>query len=171
MLPNLHCTCESLILACCWSQCRPDSSEKQLFAGSQSLHERPTNGHFQAASMQLVRWLLDTAALCRTGMLSRIDADICKQAMVDEMSRRYRECFGEVLRFQIVNSTLWIDHISERHEGWYPAKLGVGKPALGFCICCACAYWVCLSCRDFMSADDHWAITHFLSWHLPLDCL
>ena len=42
------------------------------------------------------------------------------------MSRRYRECFGEVFRFQIMNGTLWVDHISERHQGWYPSKLGAG---------------------------------------------
>ena len=48
------------------------------------------------------------------------------QDMVEEMSRRYRECFGEVFRFQIMNGTLWVDHISERHNGWYPSKLGPG---------------------------------------------
>jgi len=31
-----------------------------------------------------------------------------------------------VLRFQIINGSLWIDHLSERHAGWYPARLGPG---------------------------------------------
>ena len=39
---------------------------------------------------------------------------------------RYRECFGEVFRFQIINGTLWVDHISERHGGWYPSQDGEG---------------------------------------------
>ena len=55
---------------------------------------------------------------------------LLEQDMVEEMSRRYRECFGEVFRFQIMNGTLWVDHISERHQGWYPSKLGAGDPRL-----------------------------------------
>ena len=27
-----------------------------------------------------------------------------------------------------MNGTLWVDHLSERHQGWYPAKLGAGAP-------------------------------------------
>lgn len=50
----------------------------------------------------------------------------CMQEQVDEMASRYKECFGEVFRFQILNSTLWVDHISERHNGWYPASSGPG---------------------------------------------
>lgn len=50
------------------------------------------------------------------------------QEQVDEMASRYKECFGEVFRFQILNSTLWVDHISERHNGWYPASSGPGTP-------------------------------------------
>ena len=42
------------------------------------------------------------------------------------MALRYRECFGEVFRFQIINGTLWVDHISERHDGWYPSRMGEG---------------------------------------------
>ena len=49
------------------------------------------------------------------------------QEQVNEMASRYKECFGEVFRFQILNSTLWIDHISERHNGWYPASSGPGE--------------------------------------------
>ena len=48
------------------------------------------------------------------------------QEQVDEIASRYKECFGEVFRFQILNSTLWVDHISERHNGWYPASSGPG---------------------------------------------
>ena len=48
------------------------------------------------------------------------------QEQVGEMASRYKECFGEVFRFQIINSTLWVDHISERHNGWYPASSGPG---------------------------------------------
>lgn len=48
------------------------------------------------------------------------------QSLVAEMAMRYRECFGEVFRFQIINSTLWVDHISERHGGWYPSQDGEG---------------------------------------------
>ena len=43
------------------------------------------------------------------------------------MALRYRECFGEVFRFQIINGTLWVDHISERHSGWYPSRMGAGE--------------------------------------------
>ncbi|KAL3133656.1 hypothetical protein ABBQ32_008167 [Trebouxia sp. C0010 RCD-2024] len=42
------------------------------------------------------------------------------------LSGRWHECLGEVLRFQIINGSLWIDHLSERHSGWYPARLGPG---------------------------------------------
>jgi hypothetical protein len=49
------------------------------------------------------------------------------QSAVTEMALRYRECFGEVFRFQIINGTLWVDHISERHSGWYPSRMGAGK--------------------------------------------
>ena len=48
------------------------------------------------------------------------------QSAVTEMALRYRECFGEVFRFQIINGTLWVDHISERHDGWYPSRMGAG---------------------------------------------
>ena len=52
--------------------------------------------------------------------------------MVDSyaLSGRWHECLGEVLRFQIINGSLWIDHLSERHSGWYPARLGPGNDAL-----------------------------------------
>ncbi|KAK9859348.1 hypothetical protein WJX84_004391 [Apatococcus fuscideae] len=46
--------------------------------------------------------------------------------LIDEASRRYLECTGEVLRFQIVKGVLWVDHLSERHDGWYPSKFGPG---------------------------------------------
>lgn len=49
------------------------------------------------------------------------------QSQVAEMALRYRECFGEVFRFQIINGTLWVDHISERHDGWFPAREGEGE--------------------------------------------
>lgn len=49
------------------------------------------------------------------------------QSLVAEMAMRYRECFGEVFRFQIINGTLWVDHISERHGGWYPSQDGEGN--------------------------------------------
>ena len=49
------------------------------------------------------------------------------QSAVTEMALRYRECFGEVFRFQIINGTLWVDHISERHSGWYPSRMGAGE--------------------------------------------
>ena len=49
------------------------------------------------------------------------------QSAVTEMALRYRECFGEVFRFQVINGTLWVDHISERHDGWYPSKMGEGE--------------------------------------------
>lgn len=49
------------------------------------------------------------------------------QSLVAEMALRYRECFGEVFRFQVINGTLWVDHISERHGGWYPSQDGEGK--------------------------------------------
>ncbi|CAL5226901.1 g9774 [Coccomyxa viridis] len=52
-----------------------------------------------------------------------------KQSLVAEMAMRYRECFGEVFRFQIINGTLWVDHISERHGGWYPSQDGEGNLA------------------------------------------
>ena len=52
---------------------------------------------------------------------------LCLQEQVNEMASRYKECFGEVFRFQILNSTLWVDHISERHNGWYPASSGPGE--------------------------------------------
>lgn len=42
------------------------------------------------------------------------------------LSGKWHECLGEVLRFQIINGSLWIDHLSERHAGWYPARLGPG---------------------------------------------
>ena len=48
------------------------------------------------------------------------------QELIDEASRRYLECTGEVLRFQIVKGVLWVDHLSERHDGWYPSKFGPG---------------------------------------------
>ena len=50
------------------------------------------------------------------------------QELVDSyaLSGRWHECLGEVLRFQIINGSLWIDHLSERHSGWYPARLGPG---------------------------------------------
>ena len=48
------------------------------------------------------------------------------QSLVAEMAMRYRECFGEVFRFQVINGTLWVDHISERHGGWYPSQDGEG---------------------------------------------
>ena len=65
------------------------------------------------------------------------------QDMVEEMSRRYRECFGEVFRFQVMNGTLWVDHISERHQGWYPSKLGAGvHPALPSAAAC----WLPTTC-------------------------
>ena len=48
------------------------------------------------------------------------------QSLVAEMAMRYRECFGEVFRFQVINGTLWVDHISERHTGWYPSQDGEG---------------------------------------------
>ncbi|EIE18997.1 hypothetical protein COCSUDRAFT_54837 [Coccomyxa subellipsoidea C-169] len=50
-----------------------------------------------------------------------------KMSAVTEMALRYRECFGEVFRFQIINGTLWVDHISERHSGWYPSRMGAGS--------------------------------------------
>lgn len=51
------------------------------------------------------------------------------QELVDSyaLSGRWHECLGEVLRFQIINGSLWIDHLSERHSGWYPARLGPGN--------------------------------------------
>lgn len=51
------------------------------------------------------------------------------------MALRYRECFGEVFRFQIINGTLWVDHISERHNGWFPAREGEGEVHLQFPTC------------------------------------
>lgn len=50
------------------------------------------------------------------------------QELIDNyaLSGKWHECLGEVLRFQIINGTLWIDHLSERHAGWYPARLGPG---------------------------------------------
>lgn len=53
-------------------------------------------------------------------------AALTLQDQVDEMATRYKECLGEVFRFQILNSTLWVEHISERHKGWYPASSGPG---------------------------------------------
>lgn len=55
------------------------------------------------------------------------------QELVDNyaLSGRWHECLGEVLRFQIINGSLWIDHLSERHSGWYPARLG---PGTVFCL-------------------------------------
>lgn len=51
------------------------------------------------------------------------------QEMIDSyaLSGKWHECLGEVLRFQIINGSLWIDHLSERHAGWYPARLGPGQ--------------------------------------------
>ncbi len=57
------------------------------------------------------------------------------QELIDEASRRYLECTGEVLRFQIVKGVLWVDHLSERHDGWYPSKFGPGASLLDSCIC------------------------------------
>lgn len=37
-------------------------------------------------------------------------------------------CMGERMRFNIVNGSLWVEHLSWRpKEGWYPAKLGPGN--------------------------------------------
>ena len=57
------------------------------------------------------------------------------QSQVAEMALRYRECFGEVFRFQIINGTLWVDHISERHDGWFPAREGEGEVYLQYITC------------------------------------
>ena len=68
---------------------------------------------------------------CLHTQLQRLFCAMLVQSAVTEMALRYRECFGEVFRFQVINGTLWVDHISERHDGWYPSRMGEGN------ICCA----------------------------------
>ncbi len=67
---------------------------------------------------------------CLTSAASEAELALAcvSQSLVAEMAMRYRECFGEVFRFQIINGTLWVDHISERHGGWYPSQDGEGDP-------------------------------------------
>lgn len=49
--------------------------------------------------------------------------------MVDSSEELYDICDGDMLRFQIVNGTLWVFHISGQAGGWYPAVLGPGNVA------------------------------------------
>lgn len=69
------------------------------------------------------------------------------QELVDSyaLSGRWHECLGEVLRFQIINGSLWVDHLSERHSGWYPARLGPGNALFALCYTPVCPHYVQLS--------------------------
>ena len=60
------------------------------------------------------------------------------------MALRYRECFGEVFRFQVINGTLWVDHISERHDGWYPSRMGEGDPCAVWLLCARAFSQLCV---------------------------
>ena len=123
---------------------QPAESSFRLGAASEVSYFLPwIRQDFQRWSSSGISWVRPCCPLC-LGLLGPADTQSLElpkvtptwqlstsavQEMVEEMSRRYRECFGEVFRFQIMNGTLWVDHISERHQGWYPSKLGAGELA------------------------------------------
>ena len=36
-----------------------------------------------------------------------------------------------MLRFQVLNGSLWVHHVTERNGGWYPAVQGPQNPSPG----------------------------------------
>eukprot|EP00887_Chlorella_sp_A99_P007639 scaffold20.g7639.t1 len=44
--------------------------------------------------------------------------------LVEGAADMYDICDGDMLRFHILNGSLWVHHITERRGGWYPAVLG-----------------------------------------------
>ncbi|KAL4422975.1 hypothetical protein ABPG75_009172 [Micractinium tetrahymenae] len=66
----------------------------------------------------------------------RIEQDLAPWAktgitkgMVDGAASLYDDCEGDLLRFQILNGSLWVQHITERRAGWFPAEFGPGNVA------------------------------------------
>lgn len=51
------------------------------------------------------------------------------QELVEAAANMYDVCDGDLFRFQILNGSLWVHHVTERRGGWYPAVLGPGEGA------------------------------------------
>ena len=51
------------------------------------------------------------------------------QDLLESAAQLYDVCDGDMLRFQVVNGSLWVHHITDRRAGWYPAVLGKGNVA------------------------------------------
>ncbi|KAL4451241.1 hypothetical protein ABPG77_009313 [Micractinium sp. CCAP 211/92] len=51
------------------------------------------------------------------------------KAMVEGAASLYDDCEGDLLRFQVLKGSLWVQHITERRAGWFPAEFGPGNVA------------------------------------------
>ncbi|PSC76631.1 O-glucosyltransferase 1-like [Micractinium conductrix] len=51
------------------------------------------------------------------------------QEVVHAAAQLYDVCDGDLLRFQVLNGSLWVQHVTDRRKGWYPSGLGPGNLA------------------------------------------